>query len=358
MSTTQKKEKAITIISTIPDALTIKQKSKDKWHVKQHHSGFHEHHQAFTWLKIDNPIKKRDLMIEIEWAEFDIMADRKFAYHKSGEIYNVIKGQIAPTTAKYTFTAPKGVSYFGSTPWYSIEDADRFFEKTCKNSKLCEKKSIGKTKEGRDIVCWVIRDKAYTNKKENLLIIAREHATETSGSFVIEKIVDYLLSKACPKELLEKYIFNIITIVNPDGVAHGRKNPQVGQAELSDISNWGRIAKDPTCKVVKDYITSLQPTCYISYHNYLSAVPEIIVYNKQDGLNILDYLVDDDMNKVYMWYLKRQVKENHTMLYYCYKKFGTVIGLFELPWAGRSIEEMTQMGLDTFLSVMEARKKR
>ena len=87
-------------------------------------------------------------------------------------------------------------------------------------------------------------------------------------------------------------------------------------------------------------------------------MPQIICYDKQDGMNMLDYLMNDNENEVASWWIKRQAIEHKSMLYYSYKNFASVLAAFELPWAGQGIEEVQQRGLETFLSVVHADKKR
>lgn len=50
--------------------------------------------------------------------------------------------------------------------------------------------------------------------------MGRVHPGETVSSFMIEGIIDYLLSDEA-HSLREKFIFKIIPLLNPDGVVHG-----------------------------------------------------------------------------------------------------------------------------------------
>jgi len=52
-----------------------------------------------------------------------------------------------------------------------------------------------------------------------MIVTARVHPGETQASFALEGIVGFLLSDhARAKELRKKYIFQIVPILNPDGV--------------------------------------------------------------------------------------------------------------------------------------------
>lgn len=54
-----------------------------------------------------------------------------------------------------------------------------------------------------------------------ILVVAREHPGETPASFVCEGFIDGLLNNTAGERLLNSYQFNIIPILNVDGVAHG-----------------------------------------------------------------------------------------------------------------------------------------
>lgn len=65
-------------------------------------------------------------------------------------------------------------------------------------------------------------------------ILGRQHPVETTSSYMIEGIINYLLgSMASASEtdcFYQNYIFKIVPMVNPDGVIHGNT-----RAELTGI---------------------------------------------------------------------------------------------------------------------------
>lgn len=53
-------------------------------------------------------------------------------------------------------------------------------------------------------------------------MIARQHPGETTGSYMIEGVIDFLTSNSPEAEALRNsYIFKIVPMVNVDGVIHG-----------------------------------------------------------------------------------------------------------------------------------------
>jgi murein tripeptide amidase MpaA len=80
-------------------------------------------------------------------------------------------------------------------------------------------------------------------------IIARQHPVETTSSYMVEGIINYLLnimSKATTQgdTFYQNYIFKIVPMVNPDGVIHGNT-----RAELTGIDSnraWKKTHKTIT----------------------------------------------------------------------------------------------------------------
>ena len=96
---------------------------------------------------------------------------------------------------------------------------------------------------GRDIKMITITNPKFDDKnKKRIWIHARTHPSETGSSFVIEGLINYLLSNCCEHcngADLNKLIFNIVPMVNPDGVALG--NARVSPDSSYDLERmWFR----------------------------------------------------------------------------------------------------------------------
>lgn len=53
-------------------------------------------------------------------------------------------------------------------------------------------------------------------------VIARQHPGEVTSSFMMEGIINYLLGHSKKsKDLLKRYVFKVVPMVNIDGVIHG-----------------------------------------------------------------------------------------------------------------------------------------
>jgi hypothetical protein len=145
-----------------------------------------------------------------------------------------------------------------------------------------------------------------------------------------------------------------VPVANPDGVANGTKLPQSGPLELSDLHYAGMTGQDPTCAAMREETLRLRPACYLNYHSYLFPAPQILFYGREEGMIMLDGLIGTDPKTADAWYAMRQVPGGNSTLCHCYQTFGTIVGLVELPWAGRQPQEIRKLGIRSFRSAMAA----
>lgn len=106
---------------------------------------------------------------------------------------------------------------------YTLNDLNRFVEKI-RDLPEVTISTIGKSEEKREILnIKISRTPSPSDEKGSQVvwIIAREHPGETPASFVCEGMIQTLLTTPAGKRLREKYEFNIIPVLNVDGVAHG-----------------------------------------------------------------------------------------------------------------------------------------
>jgi cytosolic carboxypeptidase protein 2/3 len=72
-----------------------------------------------------------------------------------------------------------------------------------------------------------------------VLVIARQHPCETTGSFIAEYLIKHLLEEGSEvvKHLLAQFEFVIVPMVNPDGVIHGMSRCNMSGLDLN--RHWG-----------------------------------------------------------------------------------------------------------------------
>ncbi len=151
---------------------------------------------------------------------------------------------------------------------YSVSRLNNFIKKISKNPYVKVEK-IGTSSRGRTINMLTITDFKVSNKnKKRIWIHARTHPSETGGSFFVEGLVKYLISNCninCENSSLSKLIFNIVPMVNIDGVANG--NARVTPDSSYDLERmWFR----------KDNNYDLRDTCPPEVKALHSAITKLI----------------------------------------------------------------------------------
>lgn len=112
--------------------------------------------------------------------------------------------------------------------------------------------TIGKTPQNRPIIMLTITDfKVDDRQKRRIWIHSRTHPSETGSSFVAEGLIRFLLNECntcCPRVDLKKMIFNIVPMVNVDGVVVG--NSRTAPINSKDLERqWIRSNDNNTILV-------------------------------------------------------------------------------------------------------------
>ncbi len=130
---------------------------------------------------------------------------------------------------------------------------------------------IGKTPMDYPIYMFTITDNTVPEYlKKRIWIHSRTHPGETQSSFVLEGLINYLLSREnlITKSVdLKKVIFNIVPIVNVDGIAVGNSRYNPGGQDLE--RQWLKQSQNPLLledsvaqevKLIRDAIVKLTNT--------------------------------------------------------------------------------------------------
>jgi hypothetical protein len=347
----------VQLADLISGSVLLQREDKGEWTAAQRNYGpEHDNNQNPTWLRIRNPGPPAKLRVRIRWAQSGWMELRKCGYLKQGEGYKVVRGTTTPTETLYDFTAPRGESVFGAFPWYSNEDGDRFLKQACRLSPMCRVRSIGKSGEGRDILCLSIGKQAGRKKKRNIVVVGREHATEASGSSAVQGTANFLLSRRAPQSLFDRYVFHLIPIANPDGTAHGLKLTRPGPLKMYDVLQGAFTSPDPTIRALREETMALRPACYISHHCYLFPTPWIGVFDKRLCLKLLEGLIPGGHGGDTNWCLRVSGPEPGWLRWRCHDELGSTVVLTELPWAGRLPGDIERQGEEVLKATLAARE--
>ena len=116
------------------------------------------------------------------------------------------------------------------------------------------------------------------NARQSIIFTARVHPGETSGSYVIESVINNLLNNSeQSNNLLDKYIFKIIPMLNPDGVIHGHYRNNILGKDLNRMWKDPRDNVTPTIYYLKKLISINRPFFFCDFHGH-SNMPNCALY--------------------------------------------------------------------------------
>ena len=116
--------------------------------------------------------------------------------------------------------------YFAYCYPYTFTQLDSFLTSLNNYKDILRFDQIGKTLKGNSLHMLIITNFNDTfddlaNKKA-VILTGRVHPGETSGSYVLKGVIEFLLSNdPVAKNLRNNFIFKIVPMLNPDGVIHG-----------------------------------------------------------------------------------------------------------------------------------------
>ena len=120
--------------------------------------------------------------------------------------------------------------------------------------------SIGATVQNRPIYMLTIEDTAATaHPRKRVWIHARTHPNEVQGTWVTNQMIAQLLgSSSFAHALRTGSVFNIVPMINPDGVELAK--PRENAHNIDIESNWVAIPGEPEVQTLRRMFTALMAT--------------------------------------------------------------------------------------------------
>jgi len=142
------------------------------------------------------------------------------------------------------------------------------------------------------------RPHTFANK-EIIFISSRVHPGETCASYVMKGFIDFLLSKnnAQAMKLREKYVFKILPMLNPDGVARGHYRMDTRGVNLNRDYENPTKEHSPTIFAakklidyyhsynIKEFISKSRIFIYIDIHGHATEKGVFVYGNNSDDTN-------------------------------------------------------------------------
>ena len=117
----------------------------------------------------------------------------------------------------------------------------------------------------------------FTGGKKVVLITGRVHPGEVTASHAVHGLIDFLLSEnPCALRLREHFIFFVVPMLNPDGVARGYSRLDQNGNNLNRCYVSPTAEQHPTVLSVKGVFEHLQATyasrffAYLDFHSHAS----------------------------------------------------------------------------------------
>ncbi len=137
-------------------------------------------------------------------------------------------------TIRHQFS--KAPVYLAWSPPYVSSDLERFLDRL-PESRLWHADMAGKSVEGREIKLITLTDpKIPDAQKRAIWLTGQQHGYEMAAGPICEGVMRTLLDEGARNGTLERFVFKLNPIVNPDAMAHGGFRYNMHDVDLN--RNW------------------------------------------------------------------------------------------------------------------------
>jgi hypothetical protein len=284
------------------------------------------------------------LRLTIDWREprFNYLRNYVYLKHSGDADWSVHPMQVSRTQSMGVIECRAGETYICLHPKYNYGDYMRFVA-GIPESDFVKKEKIGLSPEGREL--WMIKINSDSKVKKPIMIVARVHPYETSGSYCIEGIVTHFLANLSP--------IYLIPMANPDGVFNGFcKLTAVNGLDISKQND----PKDPLWCVLRRAVDQARPSIYAEFHNWM--------FPERDGLYFLNWFQAGKFirkmpsqrrfHKQWKPMLRRKLLSIPPQGFkeYARDTYGALTLCTEYPWHHRTTADMKQLGADTLNALL------
>ncbi|MCF6177371.1 MAG: hypothetical protein L3J71_16580 [Victivallaceae bacterium] len=260
----------------------------------------------------NNSSENQSIKLEIIWSTepFSELRDCFYWKHTADTDWTVIPASTALGRSYINFNTAPGTGILSLHPHYGYDDCERFIASL--DHPALQKEIAGKSEQDRNI--WLLKASTLIKPKpeKKFLISARNHANESSGSYCVEGMLQWLLSDDPLAEYaLSRHEFYFIPMSNPDGVADGmaRHTAREYCADLNKTLQWHKdnapeALHDKSLNVYYQMLDRIQPTHFMNMHSYLFKFQDELYALSPDHANRLFKFMPNQIEFNKIWKTK------------------------------------------------------
>jgi hypothetical protein len=277
-------------------------------------------------------------------VQFSDLRDCFYWKHERGREWVPVVGDTIPGRSTVTLNIAPGWGLFCLQPRYGADDLEKYIFRL--KSDLVSNDVFGESEYGRRLSLLRIGNPGG----KRFLVTARNHPDETSGSFCIEGMIDFLLSADPLAQWARREMsFNFVPMTNPDGVADSMSRySSANGADMNRTPDWNRAHRpdyrdDPVLNACFGLYDQLRPHYFINLHSNLLRFNDAVCALEEEVISRFTHFMPDQIEygKTWLWTVDPQ---QDMPTGYCAEKFGTVPLLLTLPWFMRNAEIMREAG--------------
>jgi hypothetical protein len=214
----------------------------------------------FYWnFCVENPPREE---ITFEFMNRDVVGFCGPAVSFDGEIWTRIGESCfrGHNSFVYQFDGTAKRVYFCFSFPYLMKDFDRFYSRHCRLPSL-RRLELTKSKKGTPIPLLT-----FGNGKagKDIVFACRTHACESTASYLLEGLLDYLFLHA-ESPIFENFRFHVIPLVDVDGVENGDQGKF--RAPLDHDSDYCDTPIHNSTKAIMKYVRELNLIVGIDFHS-------------------------------------------------------------------------------------------
>ena len=243
--------------------------------------------------------RKKNINEKIKWHH----TNENVQYHPN-ELYRLSKGKrqyYSTLTFDYTFPYDDDDVYFANCIPFTYTDVMKDLNEYQRheNTKYpyFMRKTLCTTLAGNDLDFITINNTTNHHKgtnistcvndsmKEGVVLFARQHPSETVGSWAIKGAIDFLMGNSDEAMYLrEHFIFKIIPMMNPDGVISGNTRTSFAGCDLN--RRWVNPSDEmhpeiySTKEMIMNFADKRKIECIVDFHGHFGAFNAFFYANR------------------------------------------------------------------------------